>query len=554
MPRFREDPQDVTRRYESARDQRYNYDNQWHEIAARIWPEQDNFLLKRSPGEKRTEFMYESTGAIALERFAAVLESLLTPRSQRWSRLKASSDELNEDSAVREWFDTVNSQLFRMRAGPRANFYNQMHEGHKNLGAFGNACIYVDDEPGVGVRYRQCGIGDTFMETSPQGIPDTIFYRYELTAKAAVQQWKAKVKAGVATMPASAVKDLDTAPFQKRTYLHAVYPREAFDARMQRPSDMPYVSVHLDLDAKELIYESGYETQPYLFSRYTVNATEHYGRGPAMITLPTIRMLQDIQKVFVRAGHLSAEPPLLLAKSGIVGHGSKEVSLRPGQLNWGGLNAQGQQMIQPLLTGANMPLTEAMLERERQVVNSFFLVDLFQTLVESPSMTATEVLIRLQEKGQLIAPMIGRQQSELLGPLNERELQIIGNRGELPPLPGALIEAQGEYEIVYENQAQRMQRTEELQGIMRTVEAVAPFAQFDPGIMEMFDAEQIVRTSQEITGAPPSILRTKDEYAQIRQQQAEQQQAQQQMDMLSQAAPAVEQLAGVANAAEAVPV
>lgn len=43
------------------------------------------------------------------------------------------------------------------------------------------------------------------------------------------------------------------------------------------------------------------------------------------------------------------------------------------------------------------------------------LVTLFQILTETPQMTAAEVVERTNEKGILLAPTVGRQQSEYLG-------------------------------------------------------------------------------------------------------------------------------------------
>jgi hypothetical protein len=50
-------------------------------------------------------------------------------------------------------------------------------------------------------------------------------------------------------------------------------------------------------------------------------------------------------------------------------------------------------------------------------------------------MTATEVLERTREKGALLAPTTGRQQSKALGPMIEGELEILARAGALPELP-----------------------------------------------------------------------------------------------------------------------
>ena len=131
-------------------------------------------------------------------------------------------------------------------------------------------------------------------------------------------------------------------------------------------------------------------------------------------------------------------------------------------------------------------------------------------------MTATEVLQRAQEKGALLAPTVGRQQSETLGPLIERELAVLVEQGLIPELPPVLEEAGGEYEIEYVSPLTQAMRAPEGVGILRTLESVQAIAAIDPSVMDNFDADQITRTLAEIHGAPQKILRDENEVAEMR--------------------------------------
>ena len=113
------------------------------------------------------------------------------------------------------------------------------------------------------------------------------------------------------------------------------------------------------------------------------------------------------------------------------------------------------------------------------------------------------------------------------------------------------MEGAADYEIVYESPAQRMQRSEELVGIQRTMEMAMPFIETDPSIIQMFNADEIIRLSADINGAPVSILKTPDQMEELRAQQAQQAQQQQQMEMISQMAPAAKDLSQVELPAEA---
>ena len=52
-----------------------------------------------------------------------------------------------------------------------------------------------------------------------------------------------------------------------------------------------------------------------------------------------------------------------------------------------------------------------MLDQRHRSINDAFLVTLFQILVDSPSMTATEAMLRSQEKGALLAPTSSRRRN-----------------------------------------------------------------------------------------------------------------------------------------------
>jgi len=278
-----------------------------------------------------------------------------------------------------------------------------------------------------------------------------------------------------------------------------------------------------------IMSEGGYNTFPYAVSRYVTAPKEIYGRSPAMTVLPDIKMINEMSKTVIRAAHKIVDPPLLLQEDGVL----QAFNTRPGALNYGGVDDQGRQVVQPLQTNARVDIGMDMMEQRRKVINDAFLITLFQILVDAPAMTATEAMLRAQEKGALLAPTMGRQQSEMLGPLIERELDILARSGVLPPMPKALVDRGGDVDIQYVSPLNRSQRAEEGVAILRTLEAVAPIAQLDPSVMMRFNPDAIVKELAEINGVPAKILRSDEEMDAMRQQQAQQAEAQ----ALLQAAP-----------------
>lgn len=509
--------ENLIREYEQLKALRGDWEQHWQEISERVLPRASEFNTTRSKGEKRTEKIFDSTAPLALERFAAAMESMLTPRAQKWHQLRASDDKVNNDRQVRLWLDEVNNLLFRYRYQSRSNFASQKHEDYMQMGAFGTSSVYLGELVTGGVRYRAIHLGESFLAENHQGIVDTYYRRFKMTAHQAMSNplWEGRLPDRIKKAPNQ---------FEEFEFLHCVKPRENYDSQRKDGKGKPWASYYISIEGMTLLSEGGYSTFPYSISRYVTSAREVYGRSPAMTVLPDIKMINEMSKTDIRAVHKLVDPPLLLHNDGMLGGGGMSVDMRPNALNYGGVNQDGRQLIQPLNTGARVDIAEEKMEQRRRTINDAFLVTLFQILVENPQMTATEAMLRAQEKGALLSPAMGRQQSECLGPMLERELDILGSQGLLPEMPPLLIEAQGEYDIVYDSPLSRLQRAEEVTGISRTLEIIAPIAQYDPKVLMAFDPQEIVRITAEVNGVPTRALRSREEVQAMLDQMQQQEQ------------------------------
>lgn len=550
------DVEAILRRLGALKAKRYTWDSHWQEVARRIWPDGDEFQGRAAStrsfggGDKRTEQIFDATGAQALERFSAFMESLNTPAHKIWHDLRASDEQLNKDLAVKLWFEQINKILQKERQRPKANFKTQMQEGYKSLGAFGGLPIYLDEAPAGGFRYRYCHVNQLYIEVDHTGSVDTIYRCYSMSARAATQRWGERAGEKVRT---AMVTDKPDDTFE---FVHVVKPRKDVDPDLFGPESMPWVSIYVACEDKQIAEEGGFEEMPYFYARWTVNPSEIYGRSPAMMALPHVKTAHEMMRTFISSGHRVVDPPLLLAHDGVMGAGSTKVRNVPGGLNYSGLNMQGQQLIQPLQTGMQLDLTETMLETERKAIREWFLVDLFRAALEElpPGVTATAYLQRATERGDIIAPQSGRLQSELYGPLIAREVGILQRQGRLPPPPPALVEAQGEYTIEYVSEAARLQRSREALGIRSTLEFATAASAIDPTArfaMKMTDAVRIIADYE---GTPSEIVRTEDEIAELVAAEAQAQQQAQQLAAFQQGAvgakDAASALASVAQAGQ----
>jgi hypothetical protein len=528
------------RQFESLVGDRANWDQHWEEVAERVLPRQRGFVGERQDGEKKTQKVFDSKPMLALDRFAAVMDSMLTPRAQRWHNLRTSDEALNREHDVQAWFYEVNNILYNARYSPKANFAGQNFERWTSVGAFGTGSLFIDFDPATGLRYRCLNLRDTYFCENHQGVIDTVYRRFKYTARQAVQRFGEKM------LPDSVKKALEDPKRmnEKFEFVHLVCPREDVERGRADARGKPWASYYISMKEKQLVTpEGGYTSWPFSVSRYVTAPDEVYGRSPAMMALPDIKMLNEMAKTDIRAAHKLIDPPILLHDDGILGGGAMTVNMRPGGLNVGGVNRDGRALIQPFNTGARVDINEAKMEQRRQAIDDAFLVTLFQILVETPRMTATEALIRAQEKGMLLTPTMGRQQSEALGPLIERELDLLAFHRVLPPIPDVLREAGGEYQIIYDSPMSRMQRAEELVGVQRTMELLAPFAQLDPTVLDVFNKDELARLTAEVSGVPTPVLYSPQEVAEIRKQRAQQEQAMMEMQAMPQVAGAMKDAA-----------
>ncbi|MBI1406163.1 MAG: phage head-tail adapter protein [Caulobacter sp.] len=508
--------EDILRRQAAMEAERSGLDGQCQEVAERVLTRQQDFGgARRSSGGGRNDRVFDSTAPLALDKFAAAIESMLTPRTQRWHELSMrdwrgiDGRDGETPEPVRRWLQQVTEALFSARYAPGANFASQAHETYVGLGAFGNGALFVDEQPGGGLRYRAIPFAETWFAENFQGVVDTVHRKFELTARQWVQRFGDET-------PASIARAAESEPHRRFELIHCVCPREDTDWSRRDWRGMAFASRYVAFEGRKLLQEQGYRTLRYAVARYVTAPREVYGRGPAMSVLADIKTVNEQQKTLLRTGQLIAEPPLLLSDEG----GLTGFKLQPRAINRGALGMDGTELVRPLNVGANLPITLEMIDRTRETINQAFLVTLFQILVETPQMTATEAMLRAQEKGALLAPVMGRLQSELLAPMIQAELDILAAAGALPEMPAELDQLENVVaDIDYTSPLARAQKSDEGVAILRLLEDAAAVGQFDPAAARMIKGPETLRRLAEIRGAPAELLHSDEEMAALAEQQ-----------------------------------
>jgi hypothetical protein len=510
---------------------RNTFATHWEETSELILPTSRNTFFYQNfnwPGQKKTDRQIDATGMMALHRFGAICDSLLTPRNLLWHGLEANNPYVMKDRASRLWFESTSRKLFKFRYSPYANFSANNQNNFQSLGAFGNAGMFIDELDGsalggvVGLRYKAVPLGELFLKENHQGMIDGFCRWFRMTARQIYQRWPktfpVELRAALESQNQGMIFNI----------IHRVCPRTDYDPDRIDYKGKYYTSDYISVEGRVVLSMGGYRTLPIAASRYDQTPGEVYGRGPAQMVLPALKTLNAEKVTFLTQGHRAAAPILLTSDDGLL-----DVSLRPGAVNKGGVTPDGKELVKVLPTG-NIQITKEMMDEEKGLINDAFLVSLFQILEETPQMTATEVIERVNEKGILIAPTIGRQQSEYLGPMIDRELDILSYLGQLDPMPPRLREAKGEYSVVYTSPISRAAKAQESAGFLRTLESVKELVNItgDPSLLDPFEFDVAVPGMAEHNAVPESWMSSKLKIAQKRQQRAKNQAKQQQIQAM----------------------
>jgi hypothetical protein len=121
---------------------------------------------------------------------------------------------------------------------------------------------------------------------------------------------------------------------------------------------------------------------------------------------------------------------------------------------------------------------------------------------------------------------MGRQETEFLAPMIERELDVLWRRGilqrELPAMPQSLAQAGGVLKVVYTSPLTRLAMAAQVTAIQAWFSDLAPMAQVKPDVLDVVDTDAAALILADARGVPQKARRTPDAVTQARQARAQQ--------------------------------
>ena len=498
----------IKKRLDRLGQERGTWEVNWQEILDYVMPRKADVVTLRTRGEKRTEVLFDSTAITANNLLAASLQGTLTSPSLPWFSIKLRDEELNENRDVQLWLEDTARRMYD--TFNETNFNTEVHEMYLDLCSIGTAALFVEEgTKGFdtdGIHFNCLHIAEYYVQENINGKVDTLYRKYKLTARQAVQEFGYD-NLGEKIQTASKEK-----PDHKFNFIHAVEPTEDYKRALGKASTkLPFHSCHVCEEDKMVVRTGGYNEFPYLVPRWSKATGEIFGRSPSFNALPDIKTLNKAVEIGLKAWAKAIDPPLLVQDDGVIGR----VRMTPAGITV----IRNDGAVKPLQIGTNWQITDLKENQLRTAIRQAYYSDQLQ-LQEGPQMTATEVQVRYELMQRLLGPTLGRFQSEFLNPLIERVFGIMYRAGALMKEPDLI---QGtKIDVEYLGPLARSQRMEESVAIERLYSLAMNIAQIDPAIMDNIDHDEAVRLRGNLLGVPKTVLRGKDDVDSLRAMRAEQ--------------------------------
>nr|ANO58160.1 head-tail connector protein [uncultured Gammaproteobacteria bacterium] len=513
----------LLKRYETLKAQRYSWDVLWDDIALYVMPNRADFVTKRSTGDKgRTDKVYDSTAIHSNEILATSLHGALTPAQSPWFTIRFRDDELNEDDTAMEWMEECTRRMYDSLG--ESNFNSEINEMYLDLGCFGTSVVFLEegDKPGDwgGLRFETIHLSEVCVAENAKGKVDTIYRKFELPARAAAARWNAEMPKIHAA--------LETTPDKKYAFLHCVHPNTdaAYGKEMALPTDRPFFEYYISVADKAIIEEGGYYELPYFVPRWAKISGDAYGFGRGQVARAHVKVLNEAKRLELKAWEKSIDPPYMAGRNAIIDN----LHLEPGGLTF----VRDMNELRPLGNATQWNATQLKSQELIQQIRNMFFADQLQ-LPERPNATATEIKLRYEMMQRLLAPTLGRLQSELLNPLVERVFFMMFRSNQFNPPPESVLASRSELDIEYVSPLARAQKMGDVEAIERWMGDLKGMYEVNPEVMDTVDFDEVSRLLADRQGVPADVRRGEQEMGQLREQRMQQQQAlmQQQMEMQS---------------------
>lgn len=514
----------LIQRGEKLKSDRSQFETLVQEVLEYFQPEKASVTAQRPPGTLDMRRVFDATPILAKERLANTVHGMLYAPSTPWLNIRMVEEELNDIQENRLWLQFL-VDLMR-RETLNSNFHTQVHEFLIDQVTAGTGNMFMDEwerPDGLwGLRFWARHFSECVVAENHQGYVDTVARTFMLGARQAIKKFGAETVSQTIKQ-----KDESGHPDDEDQYQHWTLPIEDWEGE-KVPGGHRWASVYIDLTDKKVVRLGGFHSWPWAVARWMKLTAEICGRSPAMSALPDVRMLNQAAETTIRAAMKKTDPALLMPDDGVL----RPLRVGPAALNYYNVKSADAGKIIGQLPSGSPELGLEFLQYIREQVREAFHSGLLD-IKDSPQMTAYEFSARLSQQAQLLGPILGRQNSEFLQPLVDRQFGLLWQQGKIPEPPESM---RGQPLMVeYTSPLAKAQKQHEFVAMQNIVAGLAALSQFDPDVKDNYDLDVMARQPHELFGGPADALRSEEERNKLRVARAQQAQMAEQAGVMQEA-------------------
>ena len=427
-------PEYFTRRLGALDRERASYWPAWRTLAANFAPGRGRFLHggDRERGQRMDRRIVDNTPLLAARAMASGMMAGISSPARPWFRLKLASDPAGQEAGVRHWLDEVQRRMLHVFA--RSNLYNCLHTLYGELGVFGTAALWVDEDEEDVVRGYTLTVGEYWLASSARLAVDTLYRSMWWTVRQIVDTF------GRDAVSAAIRASYDAGQFDlEHEIVQAIEPSATAPGLLA--SRKPWRSVWFERAQRGdngLLRVSGYDEFPAMAPRWEVAGSDTYGWGPGWAALGDSLQLQIEQKRKLEAIERQVKPPMVGPPS--LRH--EPATLLPGNITYVA-DPSGQSFKPAFDVRLDLAdLCQDIAQVQGRIRQAFY-ADLFLMMAGSDrrEITAREIDERHEEKMLMLGPVLERLHDELLDPLVTRVFNIMARNGLFAdiPAPSSLV-------------------------------------------------------------------------------------------------------------------
>ena len=559
--------ENIKKRYNELKSEREKYTSRWEEISKYIGTRVRASTYVNSgevnKGEDLDKYTEDPTASLSVQQSADYLKGIMWGNGDNAISLLPTDEvlELVDKSAVDGWYEYATKKLLREINHPNsgfngalsAYFYDMSAFGTAGIGAFPNSRKEKGHDDNVLV-FRPYGIDTLCIDEGKNGMPEVVFNTYQWRCNRLVSEFcerdgvfDEKIYAQLPEKVKQAYEHDNLN--QTFTIVQAILPRDDYNPRALGKNGCKYVGYWFEESQNEAFFEEDYKDLPIAVARAIKIRGEVYGRASGSMLISSIRCInQAISDCMVAMGKM-VNPPIGVLNSAIFGDDVVDTS-ENGLTVLNAAMLQGQAPIIPMQdVGDISSLVQWLVPYLNEKVATAFKIDILLDFSAGSDMTATEAMQRYSIRGRSISGMIMQQKMELFDPLLKRCISVCYDKGVLGldpikdaqeiaalmergiqdrTIPDAVIQCIREgkpwYRIKFNNEVDRLGKTEHVDDLMKMVNMASMLMQLNPQMSAAVNWYQLMADVTESLGLQKNIY-SENEFKKQVAAQAQQQQA-----------------------------